>query len=61
MKLEHKFNLAITKNKILLEREMCWTQVKTQKDNEISKYREIEARAHSLEVQLFEAQKIVGI
>lgn len=59
IRLEHRLNLALAKNKILLEREKSWIELKNQKDIELNKFREIEEKSHEMEVKLMEAQSQV--
>ena len=55
LKIEHQLNLALAKNKTLVERERTWIQVKSQRDNELNKLQETQTTAHDLEVKLAEA------
>lgn len=56
IRLEHRLSLALAKNKILLEREKNWIQLKNQKDVELYRSRDMEVKANEMEVQLVGAQ-----
>jgi hypothetical protein len=59
IRLEHRLNCTLAKNKILLEREKSWIQLKNHRDMEISKSKSIEEKAYEFEVKLSESLAIV--